>query len=85
MKQYKVTADMFNPKGNNPGVPDAYVNPADLKQYGVHTNAPAEKPAPSPQLPNLGKVQQDRNIKPGTDEWFKLWFARTPLTGEKPY
>ena len=85
MKQYRVTADMFNPKGNNPGVPDAYVNPADLKQYGVHTNAPAEKPAPSPQLPNLGKVQQDRNIKPGTDEWFKLWFARTPLTGEKPY
>ena len=85
MKQYKVTADMFDPKGNNPGVPDAYVNPADLKQYGVHTNAPAEKPAPSPQLPNLGKVQQDRNIKPGTDEWFKLWFARTPLTGEKPY
>jgi hypothetical protein len=85
MKQYRVTADMFNPKGNNPGVPDAYVNPADLKQYGVHTNTPAEKSAPSPQLPNLGKVQQERNIKPGTEEWFKLWFSRTPLTGEKPY
>lgn len=24
------------------------------------------------------------NIKPGTDEWFKLWFARPGLTGERP-
>lgn len=23
-------------------------------------------------------------IKPGTDEWFKLWFARQRLTGEDP-
>ena len=85
MKQHRVTADMFNPKGNNPGVPDAYVNPADLKAYGVHTNAPAENKAPSPQLPNLGKYQADHNIKPGTDAWFKLWFSRQNLTGEKPY
>ena len=83
MKQHRVTAEMFNPKGNNPGVPDAYVNPADLKQYSVHTNAPVEKPVPSPQLPNLGKIQQERNIKPGTEEWFRLWFSREGLTGEK--
>jgi hypothetical protein len=25
------------------------------------------------------------NIQPGTDEWFKLWFARPYLTGEKPF
>ena len=25
------------------------------------------------------------NIQPGTDEWFKLWFARPKLTGEKPF
>jgi hypothetical protein len=24
------------------------------------------------------------NIKSGTDEWFKLWFARQRLTGEDP-
>lgn len=34
---------------------------------------------------NLGQIQRERNIKPGTDEWFKLWFAKPKLTGEKPY
>ena len=24
------------------------------------------------------------NIKPGTDEWFKLWFSLPYLTGERP-
>lgn len=24
-------------------------------------------------------------IKPGTPEWFRLWFARPYLTGEKPH
>ena len=30
-----------------------------------------------------GRVQREKNIKPGTDEWFKLWFSRPHLTGEK--
>lgn len=34
---------------------------------------------------NLGAVQRERNIQPGTDEWFKLWFAKPHLTGEQPY
>lgn len=34
---------------------------------------------------NLGQIQRERDIKPGTDEWFRLWFARPKLTGEKPY
>ena len=24
-------------------------------------------------------------IQPGTDEWFRLWFARPKLTGENPF
>jgi hypothetical protein len=24
------------------------------------------------------------NIRPGSDEWFKLWFSRPRLTGENP-
>jgi hypothetical protein len=24
------------------------------------------------------------NIKPGTPEWFKLWFSLPYMTGEKP-
>ena len=31
-----------------------------------------------------GKIQRERNIQPGTEAWFKLWFARPRLTGEKP-
>ena len=30
------------------------------------------------------KIQRERKIKTGTDEWFKLWFSRPHLTGEKP-
>lgn len=28
--------------------------------------------------------ERKHNIKPGTDEWFKLWFAKPKLTGEDP-
>lgn len=34
---------------------------------------------------NLGQIQRERNIQPGTDEWFRLWFSKPKLTGEKPY
>jgi|TARA_A200000159_G_scaffold139739_1_gene141446 hypothetical protein len=30
------------------------------------------------------KLQKKHNIQPGTDEWFKLWFAKPHLTGERP-
>lgn len=30
------------------------------------------------------RLERNNNIKPGTDEWFKLWFSRPYLTGEKP-
>jgi hypothetical protein len=31
-----------------------------------------------------GELMKKNNIKPGTDEWFKLWFSRPYLTNEKP-
>lgn len=30
------------------------------------------------------KLMRERNIRPGTDEWFKLWFSKPYMTGEKP-
>ena len=33
---------------------------------------------------NRGEYMRKHNIKPGTDEWFKLWFAKPKLTGENP-
>ena len=34
---------------------------------------------------NFGQIQRERNIRPGSDEWFRLWFSKPLLTGEKPY
>ena len=31
-----------------------------------------------------GELMKKHNIKPGTEEWFKLWFSLPYLTGEKP-
>lgn len=31
------------------------------------------------------KLEREHNIKPGTPEWFQLWFSRPYMTGEKPY
>lgn len=28
---------------------------------------------------------KENNIKPGDPEWFRLWFAKTAITGEKPF
>ena len=30
------------------------------------------------------EYMRKHNIKPGTPEWFKLWFAQPKLTGENP-
>ena len=30
------------------------------------------------------QYQRKHNIKPGTPEWFRLWFAQPKLTGENP-
>ena len=31
-----------------------------------------------------GELMKKHNIKPGTQEWFKLWFSKPYMTGEKP-
>jgi hypothetical protein len=31
-----------------------------------------------------GELMKKNNIKPGTPEWFKLWFSLPYLTGERP-
>ena len=28
------------------------------------------------------RLQRKKNIQPGTDRWFQLWFSRPYLTGE---
>jgi len=31
------------------------------------------------------EYQTTNNIRPGTNEWFRLWFSRPDLTGEQPW
>ena len=31
-----------------------------------------------------GELMKKNNIRPGTPEWFQLWFSKPYLTGEKP-
>jgi len=51
----------------------------------------ADKDMPSPIGSNISvtgtekqKLEKANHIKPGTPEWFKLWFSKPYLTGEKP-
>lgn len=30
------------------------------------------------------ELMREHGIKPGSQEWFKLWFSKPHLTGEKP-
>jgi hypothetical protein len=31
-----------------------------------------------------GELMKKHDIRPGTEEWFKLWFSKPWLTNEKP-
>lgn len=31
-----------------------------------------------------GRIMKEKNIRPGSPEWFQLWFSKPQLTGEKP-
>lgn len=93
MKQYRVTAEMFNPKGNDPTVPDAYVDPNELQRLIALSGIPnlwsanvAESASPVDGSVGTDKAEYQRkhNIKPGSAEWFRLWFSLPFMTGEKP-
>ena len=92
MKQFRITTETFRLQGDDPSIPDAYVDPAELarmkKLAGIDGLGIMETSGDSPIDGHIGsdnaEYQRKHNIRPGTDEWFRLWFARTPLTGEKP-
>jgi hypothetical protein len=49
------------------------------KQTRLDTGAAMSKHASE-----LKQYEREHNIRPGDPEWFKLWFSRPFLTGEKP-
>lgn len=95
-KQHKITSETFRSQGDDPSVPDNYVDPqalADLRRLAGIDSLSLLKPytlavAEEKNISDIGteraEYQHKHNIRPGTDEWFKLWFARPKLTGENP-
>lgn len=94
MKQYRVTSDNINLNSED----DCYLDPSDpvneikILQHlgGINSQARLHEYNIS-QGSNIsvtgsekGKIQREQNIKPGTPEWFKLWFSLPYMTGEKP-
>lgn len=65
-------------------IPEKNINSIDelKKLAGVENSMGQEM---STKGTSLGQIQRDRNIQPGTDEWFRLWFSKPKLTGETPY
>jgi hypothetical protein len=94
MREIRITSETFRLPGDDPTIPDAYVDPAALAEvkklagiYDFRNNQPctATQEVAQEKQPNLGAYQRDNDIKPGTEEWFRLWFSRKNLTGETPY
>lgn len=86
MRQIKFNSDDFVPKEQ---ATDAYMSDSDLRELqrlaGVE---PKIETMPGINISKSGmekqKLEREYNIKPGTPEWFKLWFSLPYLTGEKP-
>jgi hypothetical protein len=87
MKQYRITTDNINKDTSEDCVLDANdpVNEIKRMQYlgGI-----GYKPYIS-EGSNISKtgmenqrLEKQHNIKPGTPEWFQLWFSLPYLTGE---
>jgi hypothetical protein len=93
MKQYRITSGNFVLPGET-GDPDAHMDPEDLNRLkemaGIGSGIP-KAPAPSTEDVNISntgtekaELMRKHNIKPGTPEWFQLWFSRPYLTNEPP-
>ena len=64
-------------------IPERDMSLDDLKRLsGVDK---ASKDAAVATQQNKAQFMRENNIKPGTDAWFKLWFAKPQLTGENPF
>ena len=94
MKQYKITSADINQNS----LDDCYLSPDDpvheLKAIqhlaGLGSDARLHELRVN-QGSNIsvtgdskGELMRKHNIKPGTPEWFKLWFSLPYMTGEKP-
>jgi hypothetical protein len=94
MKQYRVTSQDINQSSDD----DCYLDPKDPIQElkilsgmgGINGQARLQEYKLSQRDINIShtannnaELMKQHDIKPGTPEWFKLWFSKPYLTGEK--
>jgi hypothetical protein len=54
--------------------PDCVMPPDDPIYNNLAAREAERMSLPAISNSNLGAIQRQQNIKPGTEEWFKLWF-----------
>ena len=99
MKQYRITSDNLNQDTSEDAylAPDDPIHElkaiqylaglgsqARLQEYRAHTAEINKGSNISVTGNEKGELMKKHNIKPGTPEWFKLWFSLPYMTGEKP-
>ena len=94
MKQYRITTEHLN----QDSLDDCYLAPddpinelkaiqhlaglgSDARLHELRANKGSNISVTGS---NKGELMRKHNIKPGTKEWFQLWFSKPYLTGEKP-
>lgn len=97
MKQYKITSEHLNTDSADDCYldPEDPLNELKVVQYlaGLGSEARLQeyraKTAKQTGGSNItitanenARIMREQNIKPGTPEWFKLWFSRPFMTGE---
>lgn len=91
MKQYKITASDYYKTEDL--LPDCVMDQDDINNLQVLAGvAPvknnekqfAEGSNISKTANEKAELQRKHNIKPGTQEWFRLWFSLPYMTGETP-
>ena len=94
MKQYRITTEHLNQDSPD----DCYLAPNDpiheikaiQQQAGLGADARLHELRVnqgsniSVTGSNKGRIQRENNIRPGTPEWFQLWFSLPYMTGEPP-
>lgn len=92
MKQYKFTTENFK-NSEDDTIPDCVLDDNDLANMKVLAgiNDPQKYNKYFNEGSNISKTANEKaelmrrnNIKPGTQEWFRLWFSLPYMTGEKP-
>lgn len=94
MKQYRFTSADYAPQ--EPAIDDAVMDAEDLSRLrslagiteGKAQHTPVKMSTVGSNISVTGmekqRLEKEHNVKPGSPEWFKLWFSRPYLTGEKP-